>query len=57
MGLSSGHYTAAVYCRERNTFYYCDDERICEIDSLIGEEYTSTVYIVVYEKQWNEQPK
>ena len=57
MGLSSGHYTAAVYCREWNTFYYCDDERICEIDSLIGEEYTSTVYIVVYEKQWNEQPK
>ena len=48
-GLSSGHYAAAVYCRERNTFYYCNDERISEIDSLVEEEYTSTVNMVIYE--------
>jgi Ulp1 family protease len=48
---SSGHYTTAIYCRERSTFYYCNDERISEIDSLLEEEYTSTVYMVIYEKK------
>jgi hypothetical protein len=48
---SSGHYTAAIYCRERNSFYYCNDERITEIDSLLEEEYSKTVYLVIYEKK------
>ena len=50
-GLTSGHYTAAVYCKQRNTFYYCNDERISEIDSLLEEEYSSTVYLVIYERK------
>ena len=48
---SSGHYTAAIYCRERNSFYYCNDERISEIDSLLEEEYSSTIYLVIYERK------
>ena len=48
---SSGHYTAAIYCKERSTYYYCNDERITEIDTLLEEEYASTVYMVIYEKK------
>jgi uncharacterized UBP type Zn finger protein len=48
---SSGHYTAAIYCREQNSFYYCNDERITEIDSLLEEEYSKTVYLLIYEKK------
>ena len=48
---SSGHYTAAIYCREQNRFYHCNDERISEIDSLLVEEYSSTVYLVIYERK------
>ena len=48
---SSGHYTAAIYCRERNSFYYCNDERISEIDSLLTEDFSSTVYLVIYERK------
>ena len=50
-GLTSGHYTAAVYCKQRNTFYYCNDETISEIESLVDGDYTSTVYMIVYERQ------
>ena len=46
---NAGHYTAAVYCREKDTFYYCNDNTISEMDSLTRKQ--STVYIVVYEKQ------
>ena len=53
-GLTSGHYTAAVYCKQRNTFYYCNDETISEIESLVDGDYTSTVYMIVYERQWNK---
>ena len=49
--LFSGHYTAAVYSKQRNTFYYCNDETLTEIDSLVENQYTSTVYMIVYERQ------
>ena len=49
--LFSGHYTAAVYSKQRNTFYYCNDETLTEIDSLVENQYTSTVYMIVYDRQ------
>ena len=46
----SGHYIAAVYCKERKSFCVCDDERNCEIPSF-DEELERTVYLIVYERQ------
>ena len=45
----SGHYTAAVFCREKNIFYFCNDEEISEIESF-DEEMESEVYLIIYER-------
>lgn len=47
---NSGHYTAAVYCKERKSFCLCNDETNHEIRSF-DEELERTVYLIVYERQ------
>ena len=46
----SGHYTAAVYCKETNSFCVCNDETNYEIRSF-DDELLRTVYLIIYERQ------
>ena len=46
---NSGHYTAAIFCKEKNSFYFCNDEDISEIDSF-NEQQESEVYMIIYER-------
>ena len=46
---NSGHYTAAIFSKEKNSFYLCNDEDISEIESF-DEEMESDVYLIIYER-------
>ena len=46
---NSGHYTAAIFCKEKNSFYFCNDEHISEIESF-DEDHKSEVYLIIYER-------
>ena len=46
---NSGHYTAAIFSKEKDRFYFCNDEDISEIESF-NEQKESEVYLIIYER-------
>ena len=46
----SGHYTAAIYNKGKNSYIICDDETTYEIDS-IDESLSINVYLIIYQRQ------
>ena len=44
---NAGHYTAAIYNKEKDMFYLCDDE----IGSLDADGLPRKVYLILYQRQ------
>ena len=48
---NAGHYTAAIYNKEKDMFYLCDDETTSEIGSLDVDGLPRKVYLIIYQRQ------